>query len=178
MAEGFASPLAVPGVCLADCSAAAWAMWFSGNCGLFTQWVAPPATLWRDDWWSDWSHDCVSTHAHCQSLSRERCCAAMLCFDEWLQQNTQRDGSIRLSTVLDRPGCDFIPTFQLLSSWVWSGMLPLHPKTGSSLAKCLPPRLPRVDISLYIKDYKKPCLVRMWKGREISPGWVTQTWGL
>ena len=36
-------------------------------------------------------------------------------FDERVQQNTQRDESIRLFTALDKPDYDFIPTL-LLSS--------------------------------------------------------------
>lgn len=48
-------------------------------------------------------------------------------------------------------------------------MLPARPKASSSLANCLPPWMPRVDISLDIKDHKKPYLVRVWKGQEMRP---------
>lgn len=34
-------------------------------------------------------------------------------FDEQVQQNVQRDESIRLFTVLDKPDYDFIPTLLL-----------------------------------------------------------------
>lgn len=52
-------------------------------------------------------------------------------------------------------------------------MLPAHPKARSSLANCLLPLAPRVDISLGIKDYENPGTPRMGKGQEMHPlSWV------
>lgn len=106
MAEGFASPLAIPGICLANCSAAAWAMWFSGNCRLFTHLSGTISHVVKG-WLMIWSEPWLCFHPRLLPVPFKRktpCCHALL----WC-----------MSTAKHTARCVHQAFYSFGQAWIW-----------------------------------------------------------